>query len=109
MGVMFAKWLHQNLKFDQTTNTFFVSFSRLILEFSDDVSSRFHGHGASVYGDEVTGGAIIGEMYYKDVKDEINLVDEEISDKQIEIWSANYAGTTHGNRLDHDDRQGPMN
>ena len=48
-------------------------------------------------------------MYYTDVKDEINRGDEEISDKQIEMWSANYAGTTHGNRLDYDDRQEPMN
>ena len=97
------------LKIWPNNQYFFVSFLRLILEFSEDVSSRFHGHGAFVYGDEVTGGAIIGEMYYTDVKDEINRVDEEISDKQIEIWSANYAGTSHGNRLDHDDRQEPMN
>ena len=101
--------MHQNSKFDQTSNIFFVSFFRLIGEFSDDVSCRFHGNGDKVYGDEVTGGAIIGEMYYTDVKDEINRGDEEISDNQIKIWSANYAGTSHGNRVDHDDRQEPMN
>ena len=48
-------------------------------------------------------------MYYTDVKDEINRGDEEITEEQIEIWSANYAGTTHGNHLDHNDRQEPMN
>ena len=96
-------------KTQNLTNTFFPLFLRLIIEFGDDVTSRFHGNGASVYGDKVTGGAIIGEMYYTDVKDEINRGDEEISDKQIEMWSANYAGTTHGNRLDYDDRQEPMN
>ena len=94
--------------YTKTQNLTFVSFLRLIIEFSDDVSSRFHGNGA-VYGDEVTGGAVIGQMYYTDVKDEINRGDEEISDKKIEMWSANYAGTTHGNRLDYDDRQEPMN
>ena len=48
-------------------------------------------------------------MYYTDVTDEINRGDEEITEEQIEIWSANYAGTTHGNHLDHNDRQEPMN
>ena len=86
---------------------FFLSFLRLVQQFVFDVSQRFHGHGATVYGDTVTGGAIIGQMYYTGVKDEINCAVEEISDKQIEIWSANYAGTTHGNRLDYDDRQEP--